>query len=122
MMKKNSTIQKTFTRRTYQKGNTCMISIPIEITRDLEISSETSFVVQLIDGMIIYKPINMEINSKSITKNIKSKKIETAITNSDIPEENSNIKDDEDLLTIIEDDTDMTTDDSDIDVEGVEEI
>ena len=122
MMKKNSTIQKIFTRRTYQKGNTCMISIPIEITRDLEISSETSFVVQLIDGMIIYKPINMEINSKSITKNIKSKKIETAITNSDIPEENSNIKDDEGLLTIIEDDADMTADDSDMDVEGVEEI
>ena len=122
MMKKNSTIQKIFTRRTYQKGNTCMISIPIEITRNLEISSETSFVVQLIDGMIIYKPINMEINSKSIAKNTKSKKIETGRTNSDISEENSNIKDDENLLTIIDDGADTIVDDSDIDVEGVEEL
>ncbi len=35
-----------------------MISIPIEIARKLEIHSNTSFVTQLIDGMIIYKPID----------------------------------------------------------------
>ncbi len=100
-----------------------MVSIPIEITRNLEISSETSFVVQLIDGMIIYKPINMKMNSKSIAKSIGLKKIETPVAAPNPSEEDSNIKDEEGLLTIMEEEEEeMTLDDSDIDVEGVEEI
>ena len=98
-----------------------MVSIPIEITRKLEINSETSFVVQLIDGMIIYKPINMKMNSKSIAKSIGLEKIETPVAVPNPSEEDSDIKDEEGLLTIIEEE-ETTLDDSDIDVEGVEEI
>lgn len=131
-MKKGHTIEKTFIRRTYQKENTSMISIPIEIARKLEIDSNTSFVTQLIDGMIIYKPIDTRVSSKRIPKNIEeqqgednSKEITIRSSSSPPQQHQGSIKenndDSQELLKIVEESKEIIND-ADIDVTGAEEI
>lgn len=110
-----------------------MISIPIEIARKLEIDSNTSFVTQLIDGMIIYKPIDTRVSSKRIPKNIEeqqgednSKEITIRSSSSSPPPQHQgsikeNNDDSQELLKIVEESKEIIND-ADIDVTGAEEI
>jgi hypothetical protein len=119
--------ENMFTRSAYSKGTSFIIGIPAEITRLLKIKNKMHFTVHLIDGMVIYKPIDTRINSKHIPKNIKEKQNENdskeIATSSQHQKSINENKDDnpQGLLRIVEEPEEIIND-ADIDVTGVEEL
>ena len=123
-MRKNITLDKTFTRKAYKKNNSLLFSIPIEITRKIGINSDSYFIVELINGMIVYKPIDTKINSKHTPKNIQVEQMENTSSKeiaTTSPPQQEPVNENNDLLEIVED-SQETIDDANIDVTGVEEL
>ena len=117
-------MDKTFTRKAYKKNNSLLFSIPIEITRKIGINSDSYFIVELINGMIVYKPIDTKINSKHTPKNIQVEQMEnhpSKETATASPPQQEPVNENNDLLEIVED-SQETIDDANIDVTGVEEL
>lgn len=122
MRKDTVNSENMFTRSAYSKGTSFIIGIPAEITRLLKIKNKMHFTVHLIDGMVIYKPIDTRINSKHILK-ITEKKIKTKEDADPTPQqiktsrdENEKDANNEDLLEITKEE------DADIDFSAVEEL
>ena len=124
MRKDTVNSENMFTRSAYSKGTSFIIGIPAEITRLLKIKNKMHFTVHLIDGMVIYKPIDTTINSKHISKitekKIKIKEEDAASTPQQIKtskDGNEKEANDEDLLEITKEE-----EDTDIDFSAVEEL